>query len=89
MSIDVLKGDIVVRSEKDETVVIHMNREDLLDFYVSLVEKSNINDAFAYTEVITLIRRFFVNSEDVSTDPNTSGRFYDPDNYDDILKYRS
>ena len=89
MAVDVLKGDIVVRSEKDETVVIHMNREDLLDLYVSLVEKSNFNDAYAYKEVIDLIRRFFTNNEDASTDPSTSGRFYDPDYYDDVLKYRS
>ena len=77
MSVDVLKGDIVVRSEKDGTVIIHMNREDLFDFYMGISGKVSYDNPYAVDEVISLIKRFFVHNEDASTEPNLSPRFFD------------
>lgn len=90
MSYDVQKGDIIVRSETDGTVCIHLNRDDLFDLYFGLARKGfDYKDPFVIGDLKVLIRKFFVDQEDVQTDPRVSLRFEDPDLYEDLSKYRS
>jgi hypothetical protein len=75
------QGDILVSSEKDGSVSINLNREDLLDLYSSL-RKIPLNDStFASEEVQDLIKRFFSENKDVQTDPERSRRFFDKFDY--------
>lgn len=93
MSEGILNGDVAIHSEEDGTVIVHMNRDDLFDLYFGLARKGfDYADPFILREIKFLIRKFFVEEQDVITDPAVSLRFQgeeDPDYYDDILKYRS
>jgi hypothetical protein len=66
---------IVIKTEKDDIVSIHMSRGDLLDLYSGLRGLKYDYSSFAGDEVRELIKRFFSENQDVKTDPDYSFRF--------------
>lgn len=67
---------IVIKTEKDDIVSIHMSRGDLLDLYSGLRGLKHDYSSFAGDEVKKLIKRFFSENQDVKTNPDNSPKFF-------------